>query len=174
MTEIKATPEELIALSATAVTQLAKWRAKKKVATDAFSAFMAEIEESVQYVLLSHEADIAKEQTQDYEIVIKELAAKIWKLTSDQHPHEAVTVNKAQTVLYDEALAIGYCLLNQPLLLDIKLRKRDFESFARNHELSFVTFTLVPKVTIKGNLSQWLPSNDEIATTPAEPSPEVD
>ena len=45
MTEPKATPAQLIAQSAEAVIQLAKWRAQKEVATTAFSEFMADIKE---------------------------------------------------------------------------------------------------------------------------------
>lgn len=71
-------------------------------------------------------------------IALKEEAQEYARQTGDVKPAKGLTIRRTTKLHYDPAEAIRWARTTKPEMVDMQLRKREFDKFARTTNLPFV------------------------------------
>ena len=122
---------------------------------DDIAAVEAEIE--AQYgERLGHLKDslrLSQDDVLEYEQRVRDAALESYQADGNKHPHPAITVKVFTYLLYDEGVALDYCI--QHLQSTLKMDKTKFEKVAKVVKPDFVEIGQEPKPTIARDLSEY-------------------
>ena len=122
---------------------------------DCIEAVKKEIEKEYGKELsdLNEELSLAQARANDAERAIREAALESYQADGNKHPHPTITVKVFTYLLYDEGVALDYCIQHLPSAL--KMDKTKFEKVAKVVQPDFVEIGQEPKPTIARDLSEY-------------------
>jgi hypothetical protein len=141
------------------IQELARKRETVFALEDRIIELEAEIAQSPLGILLSTCKDnlqLAKAERDQFDESLRTELIEYIAKTGDQKPHNAVTARRVKALKYDITEALAFCAKYEPRLVKMDLRKRDFESFAKDAELPFVEVEETLSVAIDSRLGDYL------------------
>jgi len=99
---------------------------------------------------LLHSEKAFTESADAYEQELRSLAIQHFNLSGEKTLDENLSVRVQTKISYDEEKAVGWALLNAPILVRRTVDRKQFEEMAKRHRPDFVTFEDSVVAVIKG------------------------
>ena len=149
------------------IAKLAELRAILETTKANRKAMLAKVTDTPEYKDVEGAEKILAASVAMNEELIRQQAVDFWQANEDKHPHPAVTVIEGEEPVYNDTLALAWCLVN--LRDAVKIDKKLFEAHAaairKTKPIQFVEWKPTQSARIARDLSKYL---DEAQATEAE------